>query len=143
MTTDLLASQALKTLYTNNFDHTNVSGATADPDIRTRGDAEAATHPTNGEIIFENCNLIRLDRVSVGFRTREYSIAITILIDNQTDTTKIQDILDELDRIHGANNASVTRTYDLRFDFNFDTNFLASYVEAIVLMFYLPEAIPV
>ena len=144
MATDLLAAQALKTLYTNNFDHTNVSGLTADPAIRTRGDAEGASHPTNGEIIIEDQDLIEFGLPkSSGYRNRTYDVEITVQIDNQTDTTKIGQILDELDRIHGANNASSSRTYECDMAFNFDTNFLSSYATGIIRIIYLPEVIPV
>lgn len=101
-------------LYTiiSSFVHTNVTGLTADPNIRYVWAAEPSSFPSNGEIIIGREELVRNDYHG-SYRTEIYNVDCKITYRNATSTTTdvVRGIAAEIDRLLRVNNASPTRSY--------------------------------
>ena len=88
------------------------------PQIMHLYDKESSSYPSGGQLIIttwrKNGTLNRMSNYPI----KQYTVQAWIAIDNQSDTTaidqRIQDIEDAID----ANNISSTRDYEINFDYD-------------------------
>lgn len=103
------------------------SGATAtisaivvsNPSIRMRFDDHPSAHASDGEIVMEDDKKVN-SLEWVGFRRSSYNIPVTVSIDGQTDSTKLQALKGNIQHVFDAENKKTDRPYyySILYDWN-------------------------
>ncbi len=109
------ASEDLTSLLNSNFDHTQVTGLTADPSIRQKFESKPAAHESNGTILVGEERLLEAVTHNLFFRSEKYRIQVKIIYTEQTtDSTVLKELLAEVQSVIDTNNSNAARTYDYK-----------------------------
>ena len=133
------AAVDLKTLWTANFDKTNVTGPPAltdKPNIRLLGDTEPDGLKVNGEVI------IGVDRLapsiwSTDFRRERSVLEVEVKLQNNEETptsTTLMELVKELATVNRTNNKSISRVYYIDLAYTWPGQYYRGEVNLLVVM---------
>ncbi len=138
--------QDYKTLLAN-FNPTNVAGISADPNIFIVGEWTSSDNydSTIGEIKLYSEQQVGHEELGT-FQQDTYVIEIDIHFEDVSagNDVILKLIVQEVKRVHGANNNSATRSYDISMINGnpYDGNYGSGVMNFIVTLYKLPEAVP-
>ena len=138
--------QDYKTLLSN-FNPANVAGISSDPNIFIVGEWTSSDDydSTIGEIKLYNEQQIEHQEFG-NYQQDTYTIEIDIHFESVSVLNDIilKLIVQEVKRIHGSNNQSASRSYDITMIAGdpYDGNYLAGVMNFIVTLYKRPEAVP-
>jgi len=101
-------AEDLQSLLDTNYDYTNTS-ASAKPNIRLKESNKPTTHSTNGEIIVEDEQLVRIDKKGQ-YRDETYVVKVRLTY-NSANSTIIKQMLAEIDRVLETESKAHTSYY--------------------------------